>query len=101
MDDHRRALITRVVDGPGTASNQDRRDAFAATGPEVARALVTKVTQHAYRIIDEDIAAVKAAGASEDQIFELVVCAAVGQATRQFESALAALDEATSGNKEP
>ena len=31
----------------------------------------------------------------EDQIFELVVCAAIGQATRQYDSALAALDAAT------
>ena len=29
---------------------------------------------------DEDVAAVRAAGLSEDQIFEIVVCAAVGQA---------------------
>ena len=29
----------------------------------------------------------------EDQIFELIVCAAIGQATRQYEAALVALDE--------
>ena len=33
----------------------------------------------------------KESGLTEDQIFELVVCAAVGQATRQYESALEAL----------
>jgi len=33
-------------------------------------------------------------GLSEDQIFELVVCAAIGQATRQYQSALGALAEA-------
>lgn len=32
---------------------------------------------------------------SEDQIFELVVCAAIGESTRQYESALEALAEAT------
>lgn len=32
---------------------------------------------------------------SEDQLFELIICAAVGQATRQFESASAALEAAT------
>ncbi len=40
---------------------------------------------------DGDIAAVKAAGFSDDQTFELVVCAAVGEATRQYQSGLAAL----------
>jgi hypothetical protein len=39
--------------------------------------------------------AVRAAGLSEDQIFEIALCAAIGQATRQYESALAALDAAT------
>ena len=34
----------------------------------------------------------KESGLSEDQIFELVVCAAIGQATRQYQSALGALD---------
>jgi hypothetical protein len=46
----------------------------------------------------EDIAAVKASGLSEDQIFELVVCAAIGQATRQYDTAFAALDTATERN---
>jgi hypothetical protein len=32
---------------------------------------------------------------SEDQIFEIAVCAAIGQATRQYDTALAALDAAT------
>jgi hypothetical protein len=31
----------------------------------------------------------------EDEIFELVVCAAFGEASRQLNSALAALDAAT------
>jgi hypothetical protein len=31
---------------------------------------------------------------SEDQIFEIVVCAAVGQAARQHDTALAALEAA-------
>jgi hypothetical protein len=47
---------------------------------------------------EEDIAAVKASGLSEDQIFELVVCAAIGQATRQYDTAFAALDTATERN---
>jgi alkylhydroperoxidase family enzyme len=95
IDQHRKALLARVTEGDGRATTAHRREAFAGSGPEPARALLAKVTQHASRITDEDIAAAKAAGLSEDQIFELVVCAAVGQANRQLESALAALDEAT------
>lgn len=44
---------------------------------------------------DEDIAAARAPGLSEDQIFEIVVCAAIGQAMRQYDTALAALEAAT------
>jgi alkylhydroperoxidase family enzyme len=92
---HRNALVARVLDGDGKSSSQQRRDAFAGTGPDSACALIEKVTKHAYKVTDEDIAAAKAAGFTEDQIFELVVCAAVGQANRQLDGALAALTEAT------
>ena len=32
---------------------------------------------------------------SEDQVFEIVVCAAIGEATRQYDTAIAALGAAT------
>jgi alkylhydroperoxidase family enzyme len=59
------------------------------------RTLIDKVAYHAYSVTDEDVAAVRTAGLSEDQIFEIVVCAAVGQASRQYENGLAALARAT------
>lgn len=90
------ALVERVLEGPGEASQALRRAAFANAGltPPLS-ALVDKVAHHAYRVTDADIAAVRAGGLSEDQVFELVVCAAIGQSTRQYENALAALDLAT------
>lgn len=94
----REALIKRVLDGDGRASHAQRKAAFANEGvPDAARALVDKVSKQAAAIDDADIAAVKAAGFTEDQTFELVVCAAVGQASRQYENALAALAAATEG----
>lgn len=63
---------------------------------EPLSSLIEKVALHPTRVTDDDIAAVVASGLSEDQVFELVVCAAVGQATRQYETALGALDAATS-----
>lgn len=50
---------------------------------------------HASSITDDDIATVRASGLTEEQIFEIVVCAAIGQANRQYEAALAALQAAT------
>ena len=50
-------------------------------------------SRHAYKVADEDIAAAMASGLKEDEVFEIVVCA-VGQATRQYDTALAALEAA-------
>lgn len=92
----RRAVVARILEGDGRASHAQRRSAFDNAGlAEPLRTLVGKVANHAYKITDEDIAAARAAGLSEDQIFELVVCAAVGQAARQHDAALAALAAAT------
>jgi hypothetical protein len=41
----------------------------------------------------------KASGFSEDQLFELVICAAVGQSARLYEAGLAALAEATASGQ--
>ncbi len=46
-------------------------------------------------VTDADIGTLRKAGLSEDQIYEIVVCAAIGQGTRQYQNALAALIAAT------
>jgi hypothetical protein len=92
-----KAVVTRILEGDGRASHAQRRAAFDNAGlAEPLRTLIDKVAKQPTRVTDDDIAAVKASGLSEDQIFELVVCAAVGQATRQYDAAFAALVEAAS-----
>jgi hypothetical protein len=90
-----RALVKRVLEGDGRASRAQRRAAFdnAVLG-EPLHTLISKVAKQPTRIADEDFAAVKVSGLNEDEIFELVICAALGQATRQYETALEALAEA-------
>ena len=87
----RKQVVERALHGPGKASGDARRAAYdnRDAGP-----LVAKVAANAWKVTDEDIAAAKQAGLSEDEIFELVVCAALGQSTRQLDAALAALAEA-------
>jgi hypothetical protein len=88
-------LVARILEGDGRASHAQRRAAFNNAGlAEPLNVLIDKVVNHAYKVTQQDIAAAKASGLSEDQIFELVVCAAVDQATRQYHTALAALVEA-------
>lgn len=92
---YRKQTIERALHGAGRSSGDARRAAFDNRGVgEPARALVDTIARNAWEVTDEDVAAVKAAGMPEDEIFELAVCAAIGQATRQLEAALAALDEA-------
>jgi alkylhydroperoxidase family enzyme len=97
--DHlREAAIARALRGPGVASAEARRAAFDNEGVDGrARALIDKVARQAWTVTDADVAGARAAGFSEDEIFELTVCAAYGQATRQLRSALDALDAATRG----
>jgi len=99
-DDKKRAaqrgLVDRVLNGAGTASVQQRAQAFRNEGlAPPLDALVGKVATRPTQITEADFAAARAAGFSEDQLFELVVCAAVGQSTRLYEAGLAALSAAT------
>jgi alkylhydroperoxidase family enzyme len=94
----RLAVIRRILEGPGESSPRDRRAAFDDTGQsEPLGKLAHKVALESRRVTDSDVSLARAAGFSEDQIFELVICAAIGQANRQYETAMTALDAATSG----
>lgn len=91
------ALVARLLGDRGEAPRSLRRSAFdGGATSETLRTMVMKVAYHSDQVTDEDIAAARAAGFTEDQIFEVVVCAAVGQADRQYVSALAVLADATS-----
>jgi alkylhydroperoxidase family enzyme len=95
IEDARKAVVTRLLHGEGQASPAERRAAFENAGlPETLKGLVEKVATNAHRVTDGDFAAARAAGLTEDQIFEIVVCAAVGQTNRQYERAMAALESA-------
>jgi len=92
----RKALASRILEGDGKASPSERRAAFYNSGlAKPAATLVNKVVNHSYRVTDEDFAAARESGLSEDQVFEIVVCAAIGQAARQYDAAFAALEAAT------
>jgi alkylhydroperoxidase family enzyme len=98
-DDKRRdmhqALVDRVTSGNGQTSQRQRALAFRnADLPHDLLGLIDKVATRSWKVTDGDVAAVQRAGFSDSQIFELVVCGAVGEANRQYQSGLAALDAA-------
>jgi hypothetical protein len=91
-----RALVDRVLKGEGRASVEQRRRAFSNDGlsPPLDQ-LIGKVATRSAEVTEEDVGAAKASGCTEDELFELVICAAVGQSERLYEAGLAALAEAT------
>lgn len=54
-------------------------------------AYLKKVTLHAYKTMDEDVDRLKAAGHSEDEIFELTLSAALGAGLARLDYGLTAL----------
>ncbi|WP_156095095.1 hypothetical protein [Nocardia lijiangensis] len=91
-----RALVDRILNGKGRTSPDQRASAFHnADVPPPLRALIDKVVTRPTQVTDADFLAAKASGFSEDQLFELVVSAAVGQSARLYAAGLAALAEAT------
>jgi hypothetical protein len=90
-----RALQNRILHGEGRAPAELRARAFGDDGlPPPLDALIGKVATRPTQVTEADFAAAKAAGYSEDQLFELVVCAAVGQSARLYDAGLAALADA-------
>jgi hypothetical protein len=90
-----RGLVDHILNGTGTASAQDRALAFGNAGlAPPLDALIGKVAARPVQVSDADFAAAKSAGYTEDQLFELVVCAAVGESDRRYQAGLTALAEA-------
>ena len=74
------------------------RDAVRTTGaaarPELA-AYVEKVRRWAYKVTDEDVAALLAAGVTQEEVYEATMDTAFSAGIERFEIALRVLDEAT------
>ena len=82
-----------VVDGPGAVDTAVRRQVAAGQPPAELAVLVQKIRDHAYRVTDADIDTLRARY-TEDQLFELIVAAALGAAEDRLKAALAAVEAA-------
>ena len=95
-----RSLQDRILNGAGRASAEQRARAFGNAGlSPPLDGLIGKVATRPTQVTDADFAAARAAGCTEDELFELVVCAAVGQSARLYDAGLAALADATAGEE--
>lgn len=90
-----RALLHRllkVLSRPGTLDSELRRAAAARRDlPAPLAEFADKVTRHSHRVTDADLAKLRAAGYSEDQIFELTISVAVGTGIARLEAGLRAM----------
>ncbi|MCA9651678.1 MAG: hypothetical protein KC501_17320 [Myxococcales bacterium] len=86
----RRAVADRAASITG-----EQRDAGSIPPPLLS--LVDKVARCAYKITDEDFERLREAGYGEDQLFELVVAAALGASLGRFERGLQVMRAARAG----
>jgi len=91
-DRYRERLLDAVLSAPGTTATEVRQAAVqrGSLPPPLAH-YVGKVALHAYKVTDDDIAALQRAGYSDDAVFEITVAAAVGAALHRLDRGLAAL----------
>lgn len=87
-------VLTGVLDGVGESDPAIRKAAADGTGvPADLQVLVGKIHQHAYKVTDEDIASVQTKY-GDDQLFEIVVSAALGASRQRLIAGLEALEKA-------
>jgi hypothetical protein len=87
------ATAAALLRGPGACAKELRQACARGEAPDELRALVEKIDRHAYKVTDEDLAALRAKY-SEDQLFEIIVAAAFGAADRRLGAGLRALEQA-------
>ena len=87
-------VLKSVLAGPGE-SDPATRNAVAdgKNIPADLQVLVDKVHRHAYQVTDEDIKRLQAKY-GDDQMFEIVVSAALGASRNRLLAGMKALDEA-------
>jgi alkylhydroperoxidase family enzyme len=87
-------VLESVLQGAGDSDPAIRQAAADGSGvPADLQALVDKIHRHAYKVTDDDIARAQAKY-GDDQMFEIVVSAALGASRNRLLAGLKALNEA-------
>ncbi len=107
LPDDVRSLVRRVLTSRAAHSSPDARAAVYhyvaaltrdaapdAAIPPHAEPYLRKTALYAYKVLDREVDAMREAGLTIDDIFEMTVAAAVSAGVTRMEIALAALEEA-------
>ena len=87
-------VLEGVLQGAGESDPALRRAAAEGRGvPADLQALVEKIHRHAYKVTDDDIERLQAKY-GDDQLFEIVVSAALGASRQRLLAGLEVLEEA-------
>jgi hypothetical protein len=90
--DLRRATRDSVLAGPGAAPSELRQRVARGDAPADLAPVVEKIRKYAYRVTDDDLGSL-AKSYDEDQLFEIVLAAAIGAAGDKLDRAMALLEE--------
>ena len=106
------SLLDRVFNSRGDSDPELRRAVEHQTAihagrlpeggprlPQELRNYVDKVSRQAFKVTEADIEALRNAGYSEDAIFELTLCAALGAGIARLDRATAAMKGAANAPK--
>ncbi len=89
----REQVLDSVLNGPGDSLPAIRHAAADGRAvPTDLQALVEKIHRHAYKVTDDDMARVQAKY-GDDQMFEIVVSAALGASRQRLLAGLEALGQ--------
>lgn len=89
------AIKGDVITGPAVTERSARARVLAGDSPRELAEFLERVRGASYRATGEDIDALKRAGLSEDEIYELTVAAAIGVALERLQIAMAGLRDAS------
>ena len=107
LPDDVRSLVRRVLTSTAAHASPDARTAVyhyvaaltrnaapEAAIPPQAEPYLRKTALYAYKVLDREVDAMRAAGLTIDDIFEMTVTAAVSAGVTRMDIALTALEEA-------
>lgn len=90
----REKVLDGVLNGPGESDPAIRNAAAGRSNvPADLQPLVDKIHRHAYKVTDEDISQLQPRY-NDDQMFEIVVSAALGASRERLLAGLTALEQA-------
>jgi len=89
----RDATAAALLNGPGATAPELRQQIAGGNPPPELATLVDKVRSRAYTVTDHDLDQLRSRY-TEDQLFEIVLCAAFGAANERLAAAHRALEEA-------